>query len=34
MEEDLLQEQVRAGNQLRDLLHRYYPNAEPVPWRG
>jgi endonuclease III len=25
IEEDLLQEQVRAGNQLRELLRRYYP---------
>ncbi len=25
MEEDLLQEQIRAGNQLRELLRRYYP---------
>lgn len=25
MEEDLLQEQVRSGNQLRELLRRYYP---------
>jgi hypothetical protein len=25
MEDDLVQEQVRAGNQLRELLRRYYP---------
>src|SRR3954463_6955713 len=24
-EEDIVQEQIRAGNQLRDLLRRYYP---------